>query len=84
MVSFLFATPHSMITSYPDAQILFIRRRSCREIGYREVSPFSLVSRFVAAPERYINATIFGQIRFGIDDGSASYKITATAIFLAD
>jgi hypothetical protein len=36
------------------------------EIGYRESQPFQLVSRFVAAPERYIN-TLFSELPFSED-----------------
>jgi hypothetical protein len=31
-----------------------------RQIDYRESQPFQLVSRFIAAPERYFKCAIFG------------------------
>ena len=55
-IQFLIATHSPILLAYPDAQILSFDGGHVREIGYRESQPFQLVSRFVAAPERYINA----------------------------
>jgi predicted ATPase len=55
-IQFLIATHSPILLAYPDAQILSFDDGHVHEIGYRESQPFQLVSRFVAAPERYINA----------------------------
>jgi predicted ATPase len=55
-VQFLIATHSPILLAYPDAQILSFDGGHIHEIPYRESQPFQLVSRFVAAPERYINA----------------------------
>ncbi len=55
-IQFLIATHSPILLAYPAAQILSFDRGNIHEIGYRESQPFQLVSRFVAAPERYINA----------------------------
>jgi len=54
-IQFLIATHSPILLAYPDAQILSFDGGHVHEIGYRESQPFQLVSRFVAAPERYIN-----------------------------
>lgn len=45
--------------AYPDAQIFSFDGGEIHQISYRESQPFQLVSGFVAAPERYINALFF-------------------------
>jgi predicted ATPase len=55
-VQFLIATHSPILLAYPGAQILSFDEGHVHEISYRESQPFQLVSRFVAAPERYINA----------------------------
>jgi predicted ATPase len=55
-IQFLIATHSPILLAYPEAQILSFDGGNIHEIGYRESQPFQLVSRFVAAPERYINA----------------------------
>ncbi len=55
-IQFLIATHSPILLAYPDAQILSFDGGNIHEIGYRESQPFQLVSRFIAAPERYINA----------------------------
>ncbi len=55
-IQFLIATHSPILLAYPDAQILSFDGGQIHEINYRESQPFQLVSRFVAAPERYINA----------------------------
>lgn len=55
-IQFLIATHSPILLAYPDAQILSFDGGHIHEITYRESQPFQLVSRFVAAPERYINA----------------------------
>jgi predicted ATPase len=55
-VQFLIATHSPILLAYPGAQILSFDDGHVHEISYRESQPFQLVSRFVAAPERYIKA----------------------------
>jgi predicted ATPase len=55
-IQFLIATHSPILLAYPDAQILSFDGGHIHEIDYRESQPFQLVSRFVAAPERYLNA----------------------------
>ena len=55
-IQFLIATHSPVLLAYPDAQILSFDGGHIHEIGYRESQPFQLVSRFLAAPERYINS----------------------------
>ena len=55
-IQFLIATHSPILLAHPDAQILSFDGGNIHEIGYRESQPFQLMSRFVAAPERYINA----------------------------
>lgn len=55
-IQFLIATHSPILLAYPGAQIVSFDGGHVHEIGYRESQPFQLVSRFVAAPERYINA----------------------------
>jgi predicted ATPase len=53
---FLIATHSPILLAYPGAQILSFDGGHIHEINYRESQPFQLLSRFVAAPERYLNA----------------------------
>jgi len=53
---FLIATHSPILLACPGAQILSFDGGHIHEITYRESQPFQLVSRFVAAPERYLNA----------------------------
>jgi predicted ATPase len=55
-IQFIVATHSPILLAYPGAQIFSFDDGQIREIGYRECQPFQLVSRFVADPERYINA----------------------------
>jgi predicted ATPase len=50
---FLIATHSPILPAYPGAQIFSFDGGRIHEIGYRESHPFQLVSRFLAAPERY-------------------------------
>jgi len=55
-IQFVIATHSPILLAYPEAQILSFDGGKVHQITYRESQPFQLVSRFVAAPERYINA----------------------------
>jgi predicted ATPase len=55
-IQFLIATHSPILLAYPDAQILSFDGGHVHTIRYRESQPFELMSRFVAAPERYLNA----------------------------
>ena len=55
-IQFLVATHSPILLAYPEAQILSFDGGSVHEISYRESQPFQLMSRFLAAPDRYINA----------------------------
>jgi predicted ATPase len=55
-IQFLIATHSPILLAYPDAQIFSFDGGQIHEISYRESQPFQLVSRFVGAPERYLNA----------------------------
>lgn len=59
-IQFLIATHSPILLAYPEAQILSFDGGHIHEISYRDSQPFQLVSRFVAAPERYINALFSG------------------------
>lgn len=62
-IQFVIATHSPILLAYPGAQILSFDDGAIRQIDYRESQPFRLVSRFVAAPERYINA-LFSELPF--------------------
>ena len=55
-IQFLIATHSPILLAYPGAQIFSFDGGQIHEISYRESQPFQLVSRFVGAPERYLNA----------------------------
>ena len=65
-IRFVIATHSPILLAYPGAQILSFDDGAIRQIDYRESQPFQLVSRFVAAPERYINA-LFSELPFSED-----------------
>lgn len=65
-IQFIIATHSPILLAYPEAQILSFDGGQIHPINYRESQPFQLVSRFIAAPERYINA-LFSELPFGED-----------------
>jgi predicted ATPase len=62
-IQFIIATHSPILLAYPRAQIFSFDEGKVHQIDYRESQPFRLVSRFVAAPERYINA-LFSELPF--------------------
>jgi predicted ATPase len=62
-IQFIIATHSPILLAYPGAQIYSFDGGEVHQIGYRESQPFQLVSRFVAAPERYLNA-LFSDLPF--------------------
>jgi predicted ATPase len=62
-IQFVIATHFPILLAYPEAQILSFDGGKVHPIAYRESQPFQLVSRFVAAPERYMNA-LFSELPF--------------------
>jgi predicted ATPase len=64
-IQFLIASHSPILLAYPDAQIFSFDGGEIHQISYRESQPFQLVSRFVAAPERYINA-LFSELPFDL------------------
>jgi predicted ATPase len=65
-VQFLIATHSPILLAYPDAQIFSFDGGAIHEIAYRETQPFQLLSRFAAAPERYIQL-LFSELPFKED-----------------
>jgi predicted ATPase len=65
-IQFIIATHSPILLAYPSAQILSFDEGKVHEIAYRESQPFQLVSRFLAAPERYLNA-LFSELPFSED-----------------
>ena len=65
-IQFVIATHSPIMLAYPGAQVLTFDDGAIRQIDYRESQSFQLVSRFVAAPERYINA-LFSELPFSED-----------------
>ena len=55
-IQFLIATHSPILLAYPGAQILSFDAGEIRPINYQNTQPFQLMSRFLAAPERYMNA----------------------------
>jgi predicted ATPase len=55
-IQFLIATHSPILLAYPGAQILSFDGGTIHPISYQDSQPFQLVSRFLAAPERYMNA----------------------------
>jgi predicted ATPase len=62
-IQFIIATHSPILLAYPEAQIFSFDKEKVHQINYRESQPFQLVSRFIAAPERYINA-LFSELPF--------------------
>ena len=65
-IQFIIATHSPILLAYPEAQILSFDGGQIRPIIYRDSQPFLLVSRFIASPERYINA-LFSELPFSED-----------------
>ena len=62
-IQFMIATHSPILLAYPGAQIFSFDGGNIRQITYHESQPFQLVSRFMAAPERYIKA-LFSELPF--------------------
>ena len=62
-IQFIIVTHSPLLLAYPGAQIFSFDEGNVHQIEYRESQPFQLVSRFMAAPERYINA-LFSELPF--------------------
>jgi predicted ATPase len=65
-IQFIIATHSPVLLAFPGAQIFSFDGGKVHEIRYRDSQPFQLVSRFVADPDRYINA-LFSQLPFDED-----------------
>lgn len=65
-IQFIIATHSPILLAYPGAQIFSFDGGKVHQIDYRESQPFQLVSRFIASPERYINA-FFSELPFSED-----------------
>jgi predicted ATPase len=65
-IQFLVATHSPILLAFPGAQIYSFDDDEIHEITYRESQPFQLVSQFVAAPERYLNA-LFSELPLSED-----------------
>jgi predicted ATPase len=65
-IQFMIATHSPILLAFPGAQIFSFDDGKIRQIDYRDSQPFQLVSRFMAAPERYMNA-LFNQSRSSED-----------------
>lgn len=57
-IQFIIATHSPILLAYPGAQILSFDDGQIHPIAYRDSQPFQLLSRFISAPERYINALL--------------------------
>jgi predicted ATPase len=57
-IQFLVATHSPILLACPGAQILSFDGGHVHAIRYRESQPFQLMSRFLAAPGRYMNALL--------------------------
>jgi predicted ATPase len=68
-IQFIIATHSPILLAYPGAQIFSFDEGKVHQIDYRESQPFQLVSRFIAAPERYIDA-LFSELPFSEDQPS--------------
>jgi predicted ATPase len=55
-IQFIIATHSPILLAYPRAQILSFDGEEIHQIEYRQSQAFQLLSHFVAAPERYMNA----------------------------
>ena len=65
-IQFIIATHSPVLLAFPGAQIFSFDGGKVHEIRYRDSQPFQLVSRFVADPDRYINA-LFSELPFDED-----------------
>jgi len=65
----LIATHSPILLAYPDAQILSFDGGAIHEITYRESEPYKLCSRFLADPDRYMNALFDDDPLFRKSDG---------------
>jgi len=65
-IQFIITTHSPILLAYPGAQIFSFDEGNIHQIDYRESQPFQLVSRFMAAPERYIHA-LFSELPFSPD-----------------
>jgi len=54
-IQFLIATHSPILLAYPGAQIFSFDGGQIHQVSYRETQSFQLMSRFIAAPERYLN-----------------------------
>ena len=66
-IQFLIATHSPILLAFPGAQILSFDGEKIHEISYQETQSFQIVSRFVAAPERYLRA-LFSEDRTERDE----------------
>jgi predicted ATPase len=55
-VQILIATHSPILLAFPNAQILSFDDATIHEIAYKESPPYQLCSRFLANPDRYIQA----------------------------
>jgi predicted ATPase len=62
-IQFIIATHSPILLAHPGAQIFSFDGGNIHQITYQENQPFQLVSRFMAAPERYVNA-LFSELPF--------------------
>src|SRR5258708_25874721 len=69
-IQFIIVTHSPLLLAYPGAQIFSFDEGNVHQMDYRESQPFQLVSRFMAAPERYINA-LFSYVPFSEDQPNA-------------
>jgi len=65
-IQFIIATHSPILLAFPGAQIFSFDGGKVHEVRYRDSQPFQLVSRFVADPDRYINA-LFSELPFDED-----------------
>ncbi|MBT9329539.1 AAA family ATPase [Acidipila sp. 4G-K13] len=54
-IQFLIASHSPILLAYPGAQIFSFDDGTIHEIGYKETSPYQVVSRFLARPEVFLN-----------------------------
>jgi predicted ATPase len=57
-IQFFIATHSPILLAYPDAQIFSFDGGKIHQIKYRDSPSFQLLSRFLAAPERYIGTLL--------------------------
>ena len=78
-IQFIIATHSPILLAYPGAQILSLDGGKVHQIEYRDSQPFQLLSRFISAPERYMNALISCGEQFGILRAHAQHVETDAA-----